>query len=105
MRTIVVIACLGLLLWVEPASAQEAPRVVRTLKISAHPTILPRLTIKKVEKILADASELLSIRNRCNVTFKLDGPITPFPADTPKDILNEDQLEAVHRVTACGSTP
>ena len=105
MRTIVVPACLGLLLWVDPVSAQELPPVVHTLKIIAHPTILPRLTIKKVKNILVGSSRLLTIRNRCNVKFELDGPITSFPAGTPKDILTEDQLEAVHRVTACGSQP
>lgn len=102
-----VIACLGLLLWATPASTQEPSPAVYTFKISADPAILPKLKIKQVESILADASKLLTIRNKCPVTFKLDypNPIIPLPAGTPKDISTEEQLEAVHRVTACGSTP
>jgi hypothetical protein len=60
------------------------------------------LSPKEVQSIVANVSKLL---NSCNVMFKLNGKITRFPAGTPGDILNEYQLEAVHRVTTCGSTP
>src|SRR5215813_5425023 len=105
MRASAAIACLGVLLWVVPASAQQAP-VVYTFKISAAPALLPKLKPKKVERILAAASRLLTTRNQCPVTFKLASPdpIIPFPSDIPTEITNEDQLEAVHRVSACGST-
>jgi len=79
---------------------------VYTFKISAAPSLLPKLNPKKIDKVLAAASRLLTTRNRCPVTFKLDypNPIMPLPEGTPTQIGSEDQLEAVHRVTACGST-
>ena len=68
MRTIVVVACLGLLLWVEPAGAQQAPPVVYTLRISAHPSI-PGLQRRAIKRLVAEASRPL---NSCGVRFKLD---------------------------------
>jgi len=101
MRAIVVVACLGLLLWVEPASAQQTPPVVYTVRVSANPTILG-LSRGKLKNLLAESSRVLS---SCGVTFKLDAtrPVTRF--QMPRNIGNAGHLEAVHRVTACGSTP
>jgi len=42
MRPIVVIACLGPLLWVDSASAQTAPPVGYTFKISADPAMMSK---------------------------------------------------------------
>jgi hypothetical protein len=53
MRTIIAIACLGLLLWVEPASAQKT----YSLTVSRHPDVA--LSAADVDKILADASKML----------------------------------------------
>jgi len=106
MQTIVLLACLALLLWVEPASAQKE----YSLTVSIHQAVQPRLTEKVVEGILKRASKLLQKdpghldrpnNVKCNVTFKLDGPVRTFALpSTPKAIQNEDQLEAVHRESA-----
>ena len=53
MRTIIAIACLGLLLWVEPAGAQKT----YSLTVSRHPDVA--LSAADVDKILADASKML----------------------------------------------
>jgi hypothetical protein len=94
MQTIFVIICLGLLLRVEPASAQKE----YLLKVSIHEEV-PPLTNGQVEQILERASKLLKHRNGCDVKFKLDGPIKTF-ASAPKDINNAYDLEAVHSVDA-----
>jgi hypothetical protein len=42
----------------------------------------------------------LTIRNGCNVSFKLKGPITFFAQGTPENINNETDLEKVHKEPA-----
>jgi hypothetical protein len=96
MQTITVILCLGLLLWVEPASAQK----VYSLKVRIHEDV-PRLTDEQVNETLDRASKLLKKNpgHQCNVTFKLKGHVETF-GGAPKDISGPDDLEAVHRVHA-----
>jgi hypothetical protein len=89
--------CLALLLWVEPASAQQ----VYSLKVSIHKDV-PPLTRDQVDQALRRASDLLKEPgNKCNVTLKRNGPVEIFEFDAaPKNIRNLDDLEAVHRVPA-----
>lgn len=81
---------LGLLLCVEPATAQK----VYSLTVRIHEGL--HLTKKTIEEILAGASNVLQ-RNGCDVTFKLKGPVDTF---TSKPIKDAATLEAVHRVPA-----
>jgi hypothetical protein len=97
MQNIIPIVCLALLLWAEPASAQQ----VHSLKVSIHKDV-PRLTKEQVDEALERASKLLKEPgNQCNVTLKRDGPVETFEFDSaPKNIRNLDDLDAVHRVPA-----
>ena len=91
MRTIIAIACLGLLMWVEPAGAQKT----YTLSVSHHRTI--ELSDDEVKRILAAASNMLKDAE-CDVTFKLQGPVKPFASvHTPKIIKTKAHRDAVHR--------
>jgi len=96
MQVTAVTLCLGVLLWVEPASAEkEYP-----LKVAVHRDVRP-LTQKSIEKILAGASDLLK-KNRgykCDVKFTLDGSVETF-ASAPSLITDAASLEAVHSVPA-----
>jgi hypothetical protein len=96
-RTIIAIVCLALLLWVEPASAQQ----VHSLKVSIHKDV-PPLTRDQVDEALERASRLLKEPgNQCDVTLKRNGSVETFEFDSaPKNIRNLDDLEAVHRVPA-----
>jgi len=95
---------LGLLWWVEPASAHENI-VSYSLTVSIHPAVHPQLTQNEVENILKGASNILqghtniTSHNSCQVEFKFNGFI-PFPASAPADIKNADDLEAVHSAFA-----
>jgi hypothetical protein len=97
-----VILLLGLLLWIEPASAQDV--TVHPLKVSIHQAIYAPSIQSAVESILEKASLLLQTQDddqdvSCNVGFKLDGPITTF-GSAPADITDAISLEAVHHVPA-----
>jgi hypothetical protein len=102
MQTMIVIVCLGLLLLVEPASAQLQPASAEkgySLKFSIHEEVQP-LTPEQIDLILERASNLLN-GQKCNVKFKLDGPIEKFTsASAPKDINDPSDLEKVHSVGA-----
>jgi hypothetical protein len=106
MRTLAAFVCLGLSLWLE-AYAQENAPAVYTLKVSADPSVLRKLTPTILKGIVDGASNLLTDNKgyRCNVRFELAGEPAPFPDGTPKDIRNEKDLEAVHQVNTCGNTP
>lgn len=91
MHPLLRIVYLGLLLWVEPATAIEF-----SLRVSIHKELKPP-TPKEVQSILNRASTSTVLQQRCGVQFKLDGPIEPFTSErTPKDILGPGDLEAVH---------
>lgn len=97
MQITIAIACLGLLISVEPPSAQIAgERKEYSLTVSVHEDA-PRLTKKEVEEILEGASKLLK---HCDVTFKLKGEIQTFALPTPAVIRTADERDAVHRVDA-----
>jgi hypothetical protein len=89
------IVCLALLVWIEPAGAQQ----VYSLKVSIHKD-LPKLTEDQIDDALDRASSLLKEPgNQCNVTLKRNGAIETFEFDSaPKNIRTPDDLEAVHRV-------
>jgi hypothetical protein len=95
-QVIIATACLGLLISVEPASAQkEYP-----LRVSVHEDVRPRLTKSEVEEILRGASQLLK-DSSCDVTFKLNGPVQTFASpSTPAIIKTKAQRDAVHRIDA-----
>jgi hypothetical protein len=93
------ILLLGLLSWINPASAQQEHQ----LTVSIHEEVRPTPTRQDVEKILEGASNLLKrndsvVQNDCDVTFKLK-ELKTF-SSTPADITNAADLEAVHRVDA-----
>jgi hypothetical protein len=88
------ILLLGLLPWVEPASAQTKEY---SLTVSVHAALVPRLTPAEIEQILKDASDLLKIDNNCDVEFKL-GSVQTHTG--PADIYDDVTLEAVHSVDA-----
>jgi hypothetical protein len=101
MQTIIAIACLGLLISVEPASAQIASAQKEyPLRVSVHEDVRPRLTKEEVEEILLGASQLLKDKS-CDVTFKLNGPVQTFASRrTPAVIETKHQRNAVHRIDA-----
>jgi hypothetical protein len=93
MQTIVAIACLALLMWAKPASAQSP----YSLTVSRHHTVT--LSESDIDKILRDASEILqnNSANACNVTFTRNGPVKTFASpNTPAIIQNRADRDAVH---------
>src|SRR5262245_48429482 len=99
LRTLVALACVGLLLGVEAASAQK----VYSLTIKVHPDI--SLSDAQADKILEDASDLLKAKSgesdfACNVIFKRKGHVQSLADGTPAVINTRRQLEAVHRQEA-----
>src|SRR5262245_41864143 len=97
MRTIIPFVCLGVLLWIEPASAKKE----YSLTVGIHKDV-PAMTEEQVDDALERASNLLKEPyNQCDVTLKRNGSIKTFDFDSaPKTIRNADDLEAVHRVPA-----
>src|SRR5215470_1980211 len=96
MQTIIVTICLGLLLWVEPASAKEYLLSVRVHK-DLHP-----LRNSDVVSILQRASMRLMTDGKCDVQFKLknqEDPIATFDSG-PSVIKDAQGLELVHQVPA-----
>jgi hypothetical protein len=98
MRAVIAIICLGLFIWVAPASAQNAgvPKQEYSLTVTVHEEVRPRLTDRAVEKILEGTSDLLK---RCNVTFKLKGSVGTF-ASAPAIIRSPADRDAVYAVKA-----
>jgi hypothetical protein len=93
MRSITMIACLGLLLCIEPVAAQTMRHPVT---VSVH----RQVDMNKFDVMFAlrRASRLLQRTNSCRVGLKLSGRIKHF--DGPLDITNETELEKVHNVDA-----
>ena len=98
MRTPVAIACLGLLLWIEPATGESArPLITHELTVSYHRSI--HLSPEQVRNILQRMSR--DVLGECDVAFKLVGEVEPFASGrTPHTISDQDDLEAVHREPA-----
>jgi hypothetical protein len=95
MQTILVAACLGLLLSIGSARAQTEHLLTMSVHRDVPPKLMEQLT-NEVDVILQHASTLMS-ESKCDVTFKLASPIKSFTSAAPKDILDKDDLEAVHR--------
>lgn len=102
MQMIMAILSLALLILVDEASAQNTYSV----SVSRHASV-PAMSEADVGKILEDASKMLqkdSVSNgdadvACNVTFSLTGPVRTFgSADTPTNIVDEQERDAVHKV-------
>jgi hypothetical protein len=93
MQAIVALLCLGALLWAGPAAAQKT----YSLTVSRHESV--RLTDSQARAILRGMTKLLrNAPNRCNVTFKLAGPVKTFASRrTPGVIQNSRHLDAVAR--------
>jgi hypothetical protein len=92
------ILLLGLLLLVDPASADKLK--IYPLTVSIHAEVNPPPTPDAIEQVLKLASDLLQqAPNSCGVGFKLRGPITTFTS-APASINDAAALEAVHRVPA-----
>jgi hypothetical protein len=100
MQRLLVAVCLGLLLPIGFAGSARAQNAQKeySLTFSVHNDVRG-LTVDQLEEVLKDASSLLNA-SKCDVKFKLDGPIKPFTSGAPKDILDKDDLEAVHREVA-----
>jgi hypothetical protein len=93
MKTKIVIAAawLGLLMWAEPASAQNTRTY--SLSVGHHESI--ELADDQVDKILAEASKVL---RKCNVVLKRKGPVGTFSSSrTPLNIRNAADRDAVNR--------
>jgi len=93
------ILSVGLLPWVEPASAKQY-----RLSVSIHEEVRGSLTRQEIIEILRNASKLMKHRdefwtNDCNVEFKLAGRVKTF-SSAPAEINNAYDLEKVHRVAA-----
>lgn len=101
MKTVIV-TCLGVLLWVEPVSAEVPP-----LKVSVHNDLqaltslgMQKLT-EKIDSILQRASRLLKDINggKCDVTLKRDGEVGTFTS-APSTIKTPADLELAQQVPA-----
>jgi hypothetical protein len=91
MQIIIAIVCLGLLMWVEPASAQTT----HSLKVSRHPNV--ELSDRAVDAIFVEATEIMR-KNSCEVKFRRDGPVQTFASsNTPEKITDRTSRDAVHR--------
>jgi hypothetical protein len=118
MRTIIAIACLGLLMWAETASAQSP----YSLKVSRHPTVMGMMSQseidRKVDDILSDASKILrnNSAHACNVTFRRNGPVETFtspsapaiirphsPADRDAVHSEDSDIKIVKEIRSCRS--
>ena len=90
MQIIIAIVCLGLVMWVGPASAQST----HSLTVSHHRDIT--LSANDVDKILAKASQILK-KNSCNVIFRRKGSVRTFASSTtPATIETMADRDAVH---------
>jgi hypothetical protein len=103
MRTILGILSLAVLMWVEAAGAGSTYSV----SVSHHKDILQPLTEHDVREILLKASKMLQKKTdhldtldsvACDVTFALQGPVRTFGSPDTPAMVDEDHVDAVHRV-------
>jgi len=96
MPTIILIVCLGLLIWVEPASAIDYP-----LKVKVHEDLQlqPDDYGRDADSILRRASRLLTRHCGNTINLKRNGKITTFKS-VPSTIGTPADRDAVHRVPA-----
>ena len=90
-KVIIAVAWLGLLMWAEPASAQNTRTYSFT--VGRHESV--KLKNDDVDKILAEASKALK---KCNVVLKRQGSVGTFNSSkTPKRIKTAKDRDAVNR--------
>jgi hypothetical protein len=90
MQIIIAIVCLGLLVWLEPASAQQTK--THFLTVGHHKDV--QISDDDVKKILAEASKVLE---KCKVALKLKGSVAPFASGhTPAAVKNAATRDAIH---------
>jgi hypothetical protein len=91
MQIIIAIACLGLLMWIHPASAQQ----IRTYSLTVGRHDAVSLSTDQVDKILAEASLVLK---KCNVALERKGSVGTFSSPNAEgNITNPTERDAVHR--------
>jgi hypothetical protein len=105
MRIIIAVLCLAMLMWIDAANAQGR---TYSVSVSVHKDLMQSnpLTRYEIKKIFDDASKMLKkdpSHNSdddlaCDVTFKLKGPIRTFGSNAIPEIVEQDNLDAVHRV-------
>jgi hypothetical protein len=91
----------AMLIWIDAVSAQKT----YSLSVSRHRAV-PALSEGEVRGILADASRMLQKNSRhnddedvaCNVTFTVRGPVRSFASPDTSEVVDEDNIRAVHRV-------
>jgi hypothetical protein len=79
MQIIIAFVCLGLLMWVEPASAQRSLTVARHDQLS--------ISDAQVDDILIEASKAL---RQCNVVLKRNGRVATFNSPNPEGIVGKN---------------
>jgi hypothetical protein len=90
MQAIIAIVCLGLLMWLEPARAQQTK--THFLTVGHHKNV--EISDSDVKKILAEASKALE---KCKVVLKLKGSVGTFAStDTPAAVTNAATRDAIH---------
>jgi hypothetical protein len=93
MKIIIAMACLGFLMWLEPANAQQRPQpqIPFELTVGVHEKVkLGRNAVetrKRVDKILKEASKVL---NKCNVILKRKGPVGTFSVPNTAGLIGKD---------------
>jgi hypothetical protein len=92
MQIILVILCLGLVVWVGPANAEQSRRTF-SLTVGFHKKVDRHY---EIDKIFEAASSVLE---QCNVVIKREGDIGTFSAPNDKgEVGGARERDAVHRV-------
>jgi hypothetical protein len=90
-QIIIAIVCLGLLIWVDPGSAQQ----IRTYSLTIGHHHKVALSADKVDEILAEASKVLK---KCNVVLKRKGSVGTFASPNADGTISKaSERDAVHR--------
>ena len=97
MRIGMTIVSIGMTIVSIPLFAAEPPPKSRTYSVSVSHHSSITLSDAQARKILDDASKILKEENECNVTFKLKEPVKTFNSPETPSIVNESNIEAVHR--------
>lgn len=88
---IIIVLCVGLLMWVGPADAQQQPF---SLTVGIHTAVDPDYK-NKIDKILEAASKVLE---QCNVTIERKGDFGSFGSPNGNgEITGPGERDAVHR--------
>jgi hypothetical protein len=91
MQTIIAIVCLGLVMWANPASAQQ----IRTYSLTVGRHHAVQLSPDHLDAILAESSKVLK---KCNVVLKRKGSVGTFASpNADGTIAKASERDAVHR--------